>query len=127
MIPHIMMDATPLYPKPYHPAEPFRFRDFSLDSWFPGLSNVAFPGFPRHYTRTQRPVKYYFTGLGSSRRYNPDDGILIPIGDQKIVPDYLASLLDRCDPFARDVYNLGDMIRMTFLTVRRSRDLLLIN
>ena len=29
---------------------------------------------PKHYSRTQRPVKYYFVDFGISRRYNPDDG-----------------------------------------------------
>ena len=63
---NVMMDPTPLYPKPYHPIEYGRLRDFS--------DGGSFPSDPKHYTRTQRPVKYYFVDFGISRRYNPDDG-----------------------------------------------------
>jgi hypothetical protein len=118
---NIMMDATHLYSKPYHPAEPFRFRDFSLDGWFP-VFYAPFPGPPKHYTRTQRPVKYYFTDFGVSRRYNPDDGPPLEppiLGGDKTVPEFQESL-ESCDPFPTDVYYLGHTIRKTFLVVSHS-------
>jgi hypothetical protein len=108
---NIMMDATSLYPKPYHPAEPLRLRDFSDTRWFAGQ--------PKYYTRTSRPVKYYFTDFGISRRYNPDDGPPLEdliLGGDKTVPEFQVSL-DPCDPFPTDVYYLGSMIRKTFLVM----------
>ena len=108
---NVMMDATTLYPKPYHPIEKGRLRDFSDDGWFAGD--------PKHYARTQRPVKYYFTDFGISRRYNPDDGPPLepPIyGGDKTVPEFRVSL-NACNPFPTDVYYLGNMIRRTFLEV----------
>ena len=104
------MDATPLYPIPYHPAAKERTRDFSDRGWY----------YPSHYTRTQRPVKYYFTDFGISRRYNPDDGPPLedPIyGGDKTAPEFQVSL-DACNPFPTDVYYLGNAIRETFLGVR---------
>ena len=108
---NIMMDASPLYPKPYHPVEPLRLWDFSDTGWFAGQ--------PKHYTRTHRPVKYYFTDFGISRRYNPDDGPPLEdpiLGGDKTVPEFQVSL-DPCNPFPTDVYYLGSMIRKTFLVV----------
>jgi len=106
---NIMMDAGPLFPKPYHPTDNSRLRDFSDNGWFPSG--------PKHYTRTQRPVKYYLTDFGISRRYNPDDGPPLEdpiLGGDKTVPEFQASL-DACNPFPTDVYYIGNMIRKTFL------------
>ena len=111
---NIMMDATPLFPKPYHPIRKSKLRDFSNDGWFASD--------PKHYTRTQRPVKYYFVDFGISRRYNPDDGPPLedPIfGGDKTVPEFRISL-DACNPFPTDVYYLGSAIRKTLLKVRKS-------
>jgi hypothetical protein len=109
---NIMMDAGPLFPKPYHPVDTSRLRDFSDNRWFLGD--------PKHYTRTQRPVKYYFTDFGISRHYNPDDGPPLEdpiLGGDKTVPEFRVSL-DACNPFPTDVYYLSNMIRKTFLVVR---------
>jgi hypothetical protein len=105
MFMNIMMDATPLYPVPYHPVKPYKKRDFS--------------GRAKHYTRTQRPVKYYLTDFGLSRRYNPADGPPregIILGGDKTVPEFAKSN-DPCDPFPTDVYYIGNFIRTTFLQV----------
>jgi hypothetical protein len=109
---NIMMDATPMYPRPYHPVAKLRLRDFSDDGWFSRDLN--------HYTRTQRPVKYYLTDFGISRRYNPDSGppLEYPIyGGDKTVPEFRFSL-DACNPFPTDIYYVGNAIRKTLLKVR---------
>ncbi|TFY60098.1 hypothetical protein EVJ58_g5363 [Rhodofomes roseus] len=44
-----------------------------------------------HYTRTEKPPKYYYIDFGLSRRYNPDDGPprALPIfGGDKSVPEF---------------------------------------
>jgi hypothetical protein len=102
---NIMMDAAPMYPVPYHPADTNMKRDYS--------------GRAKHYTRTQRPPKYYLTDFGISRRYNPADGppLEVPIwGGDKTVPEFQNSN-DPCNPFPTDVYYLGNMIRQNFLHV----------
>jgi len=100
---NVMMDGSPLYPVPYHPVRTYMKRDYS--------------GRVRHLTRTQRPVKYYLTDFGLSRRYNPDQGPPLedPIwGADKTVPEFQKSS-DPCDPFPTDVYYLGNLIRENFL------------
>jgi hypothetical protein len=111
---NIMMDATPMYPQPYHPVSTTRLRDFSHRGWF----SLDVP----HYTRTQRPVKYYLVDFGISRRYDPNSGppLEYPIlGGDKSVPEFWLSLDDACDPFPTDVYYLGSMVRRTLLRVRK--------
>jgi hypothetical protein len=104
---NIMMDANPLYPIPYHPCETDMRRDFK--------------GRVKHKTRTQRPVKYYLTDFGISRRYEPDNIPLeVPIlGGDKTVPEFQMSDEPR-NPFPTDIYYLGNLIREDFLKVSRS-------
>ncbi|KII92697.1 hypothetical protein PLICRDRAFT_103575 [Plicaturopsis crispa FD-325 SS-3] len=109
---NVMMDATPLYPVPYHPFDLSMKRDYS--------------GTAKHFTRTQRPVKYYIIDFGISRRYKPEDGPPLedPIyGGDKTVPEFQKSL-DPCDPFPTDIYYLGNMIREHFLNERYGFDFL---
>ncbi|KII92692.1 hypothetical protein PLICRDRAFT_679064 [Plicaturopsis crispa FD-325 SS-3] len=107
---NVMMDATPLYPIPYHPYTLSMRRDYT--------------GPAKHRTRTQHPVKYYFIDFGISRRYNPADGPPLedPIwGGDKTVPEFHKAL-DPCDPFPTDIYYLGNMIRQGFLIERYGFD-----
>ena len=73
------------------------------------------------YTRTQRPPKYYFIDFGISRWYNPKDGphpLEPPIrGGDKSVPEFQNSV-EPCDPFATDIYYVGNVIRQCMLKVR---------
>ncbi|KAJ6629474.1 hypothetical protein B0H10DRAFT_1939855 [Mycena sp. CBHHK59/15] len=101
---NIMVDATPIYPIPYHPVSEGMKRDWSGRVW--------------HLTRTQRPVKYYLTDFGISRRYPPDvRAPLEPIivGGDKTVPEFKRTkdgrLPLKCDPFPTDVYYIGNLIR----------------
>ena len=100
------MDAMPLYPEPYHPINDDARRDFK--------------GRAKPFTRTQVPVKYYFVDFGISRRYRPEDGVPLEeqiLGGDKTVPEFQKSM-EPCNPFPTDIYYLGNMIRMNFLTVR---------
>ncbi|KAJ6629476.1 hypothetical protein B0H10DRAFT_1987354 [Mycena sp. CBHHK59/15] len=105
---NIMVDATPLYPIPYHPVNEAMKRDYS--------------GRVSHLTRTQRPVKYYLTDFGISRRYPP--GVRAPLepiieGGDRTVPEFKRTkdgrLPQECDPFPTDVYYMGNLIRKDFI------------
>ncbi|KIK41252.1 hypothetical protein CY34DRAFT_806284 [Suillus luteus UH-Slu-Lm8-n1] len=104
---NIMMDAKDLYVEPYHPVKPHMKRDFS--------------GLASHYTRTQRPPKYYIIDFGLSRRYdaseeNPRE---YPIfGGDKTVPEFQNDSNVPLNPFPTDVYYLGNVIREQFLNTK---------
>lgn len=103
-----MMDPRPLYPQLYHFVSTSEKRDMS--------------GAAKHYTRTRKPVRYYFIDFGLSRRYDPAKGSPLsrPIwGADRTVPEFHKSL-EPCDPFPTDVYYLGNVIRTVFLDVRRN-------
>ena len=102
---NIMLDPTHLYPQSFHPMATDLSRDFT--------------GNAKHFTRTQRPPKYYFIDFGISRRYDPSETNPreIPIwGGDKSVPEFQNSNEPR-DPFATDVFYIGNAIRMNFLLV----------
>ncbi|KAJ6543676.1 kinase-like domain-containing protein [Mycena sp. CBHHK59/15] len=99
---NIMMDGSSLYSVPFHPIEQHLKRDFS--------------GKAPHRTRTQRPVKYYLTDFGLSRKYKPEERPplepMVGAGD-KSPPEY--QIGGDYDPFPTDVYYLGNLIRGEFL------------
>ena len=100
-----MMDGNTLFIDPFHPVDSMMKRDFS--------------GFARYKTRTERPVKYYLIDFGLSRRY--DDSITHPLevpiwGGDKEVPEFQNSN-EPCDPFATDVFYIGNAIRKDFVDV----------
>ncbi|KAG1753331.1 kinase-like domain-containing protein [Suillus lakei] len=104
---NIMMDAKHLYAEPYHPVKPHMKRDFS--------------GFASHYTRTQRPPKYYIIDFGLSRRYDAseENPLEYPIfGGDKTVPEFQNSTDVPLNPFPTDVYYLGNVIREQFLNTK---------
>jgi hypothetical protein len=99
-----------LYPKGYHPRVTDRSRDFR--------------GSAKHYTRTERPPKYFLIDFGLSRRYDPKDGspLELPIhGGDKTVPEFQEEGYDKpSDPFCADIYYLGNTIKENFLDVSQS-------
>jgi len=102
---NIMMDANTLFIDAFHPVDSIMKRDFS--------------GYARYKTRTERPVKYYFIDFGLSRRY--DHSIAHPLevpiwGGDKEVPEFQTSNEPR-DPFATDVFYIGNAIRQDFVDV----------
>ncbi|KII92551.1 hypothetical protein PLICRDRAFT_103289 [Plicaturopsis crispa FD-325 SS-3] len=87
---NIKMDAAPLYDTPYHPAKNATKRARSVSS--------------RASTRTQHPVRYYFTDFGMSHPYEPEE--CPPLED----------------PFVKDICMLGKFIRARFLHDKRVFD-----
>jgi hypothetical protein len=107
---NIMMDASSMYPDGYFPP-------FAESHMLPDFSGPA-----KHFSRTERPPKYYFIDFGLSRRYNPEDGPPLEEqvqGGDKTVPEFKESNLPR-NPFPTDIYYLGNAIREHFLFVRSS-------
>ncbi|OJA14390.1 hypothetical protein AZE42_11187 [Rhizopogon vesiculosus] len=104
---NIMMDAKDLYVEPYHPVEPHMKRDFR--------------GYASHYTRTQRPPKYYFIDFGLSCQYDTseENPLEYPVlGGDKTVPEFQNNINIRLNPFPTDVYYLGNVIREQFLDTK---------
>ena len=104
---NIMMDPRNMYPELFHPV----LLGMSLD-W---------KGLAKHYTRTQRPTKYYIIDFGLSERFNPKDGppASWPVeGGDKTVPEFQDKTVQRShDPFPTDIYYLGNLVREDFLQV----------
>lgn len=104
-----MMTSRGMYPDGFHPQYQNSSRDLSSDA--------------RHFTRTQRPPRYYFIDFGISVRFNAEDPRLaLPIkGADQTVPEHqIDGDVDPQNPFATDIYYLGNLIREEFLDVRRS-------
>ena len=107
MLFNIMYDPQPMYPKLFHPIEPWKSRDYK--------------GAPKHSTRTMSPVRYYFIDFGLSRKYNPEDGPPREhpiLGGDKTVPEFQNWNGVPVDPFPADVYYLGNMMKTWVLEVR---------
>ncbi|KAJ3776846.1 hypothetical protein FB446DRAFT_635306 [Lentinula raphanica] len=107
---NIMMDWDPLYSHPPHFHRPSKRMDWKG------------PSKPRN--RTFYPVRYYFIDWDLSKQYDP---IIrtnrVPMrypgyGGDRTVPEFKRSEL--CNPFAVDVYCLGNVIRQKFIEVRRN-------
>lgn len=98
------MDSTPLYDEPVHPVNHTMNRDFTRPA--------------KPHPRTVRPVKYYYIDLGDARHYNPEEGspqLTVPYGGDRTVPEFKTQKF--CDPFAVDVYRVGNIIRQQFTEV----------
>ena len=103
---NIMMDGSALFIDAFHPVASMMKRDYS--------------GLARYKTRTERPVKYYLIDFGLSRRYDKSIShpLEVPIwGGDKEVPEFQNSDEPR-DPFATDVFYIGNAIRKDFVGVR---------
>ncbi|KAG2034789.1 hypothetical protein BDR03DRAFT_580018 [Suillus americanus] len=99
---YIMMDPKPLFIDSFHPFRPHRTRDLKCTS--------------RHYSRTQRPTKYFLIDFGLSRRYGPS--VTNPVeqvifGGDTTVPEFKSS--EPQDPFPNYI---GHAIQVIFLDVR---------
>ncbi|KAH0830127.1 hypothetical protein J3R83DRAFT_1473 [Lanmaoa asiatica] len=103
---NLMLDPRELYPNSFHPMETSLKRDYS--------------GSAKHYTRIQRPPKYYFIDFGLSRRYDPTDADPreVPIwGGDKEVPEFQNSN-EPCNPFPTDVFYIGNAVRKGFVETK---------
>jgi len=93
------MDGS-MYPDGWHPCETDYMRD-----------NVCVRA--RHFSRTERPPKYYFIDFGISRRYDPEDKAPLepPIrGGDKTVPEFMEDIDIPRNPFQTDIYYVGNLI-----------------
>ncbi|KAJ7590190.1 hypothetical protein C8J56DRAFT_937074 [Mycena floridula] len=102
---NIMMDATSMYPSGFHPT----IQDMRLD----------FKGFASHYSRTERPPRYYLIDFGLSRIYRPEDGPPLerPVhGGDKTAPEFQGDSYNvPSNPFPTDIYYIGNWIRTHFI------------
>jgi serine/threonine protein kinase len=101
-----MMDASEMYPEGYHPRDINKSRDYARDA--------------KHHTRTQKPPKYYFVGFGKAKVYSERPALDMPMwGFDKTVPEFSTSTSRQCDPFATDIYYLGNMLKEDFILTKK--------
>ena len=98
----------------------------------PLLSEIPHPNFPtrsydfkrkvKQHTRTECPTRYYIVDFGLSRTFSPGEDLVAPVsyGGDKSVPEYRDPTRAVSNPFAIDIYCLGNMIREWFIDVRPS-------
>lgn len=101
-----------LYPDGWHPMKPGRNREHT------GPSKQA-------YTRTQRPPRYLWIDFGLSVHFKDPDHpptYYRNPGTDKTVPEFKDRAGDTTlyDPFATDIYYLGNLVRKYFLDVSYS-------
>jgi len=103
---NIMMEGL-MYPRGWHLCDDRMNREYT--------------GRAKYYTRTQRPPKYCLIDFGISCRYNAEDlpVLEVPIhGGDRTVPEFQHSVAP-CDPFATDIYYLGNVFRMDFMLAHK--------
>lgn len=102
---NVMMDASALYDEHPHPNNDLRSLDYSHPV-------------KKHGSRVLRPVKYYYIDFGESKRCDLKNG-----PPRRSVADYVGDPAPEfrtekyCDPFAVDVYRVGNIIRKNFTNV----------
>ena len=120
----IMYDPTSCYPEGFHPIITEMNRCFSSEAF--------------HYTRTEKPVTYYFTDFRTAKRYRTGPKPTTPRNRSKrrrrgvnettvmdyplrwknnFAPEFMTPE-KKCDPFKVDVFLLGTEISRRFLEVR---------
>ncbi|RPD52335.1 hypothetical protein L227DRAFT_582116 [Lentinus tigrinus ALCF2SS1-6] len=104
---NFLMEPTPLLSEIPHPARPQRSYDFKRRV--------------KRRTRTEFPTRYHIIDFGLSRRFSPGDELVAPVsyGGDKSVPEYKDPSRAVSNPFAIDVYCLGNMIREWFMDKSR--------
>ena len=102
---NIMMEADDMYPKGFHPMGHELSPDFRR------------PSQPKR--RNQSKIKYYFTDFGISRQfesYEKREKVVGFLAQDRTVPEL--SMMRPYDPFAVDIYTLGNVYNETLLHVR---------
>lgn len=105
---NFMAGTVSLFNVPPHPAQRFVRLDYR------GEVSVS-------SSRTKKPVKYYLIDFDLSEVCRPEDAPHLrrpPWGGDKSVPEFLLPNATPCDPFAVDVYCMGNSIREDYLDVR---------
>lgn len=110
MVYNIMVDSKDMWPEPYHVMAPDMNRSFTAEVKKP-------------FTRTARPPKYHIIDFGLSRQYPADNlnpAESIPEGGDRTVPEFSNGLGPVAhDPFAVDIYCVGNVIQNYILKVSR--------
>ncbi|KAH9944698.1 hypothetical protein B0H21DRAFT_709542 [Amylocystis lapponica] len=98
---NVMMDPSAMYPDMYHP------QSFLYDS-------LDMKGSAKHYSRTERPTKYYYTGFERARRFSEYPHLLVPSASG--VPEIQdhSSLYQQWE-FRTDIYYVGRTIKVHVL------------
>ncbi|KAF9258834.1 hypothetical protein L218DRAFT_1080200 [Marasmius fiardii PR-910] len=97
---NIMMDSRPLFDADMHPTTISRTYDWNK--------------LPACRPRTRRPVKYYYIDFDACEKYDPSAGPARkaePFGGDPTVPEFWQNPGKPHDPFAADVYRIGNVIR----------------
>ena len=70
------------------------------------------------FTRTERPVKYYYIDFGLSYKFSSekDNLVRVAFGGDKSVPEYKDAKTPK-DPYKIDVYCLGNLIKKDMIEV----------
>ncbi|KAG6877654.1 hypothetical protein C0993_005279 [Termitomyces sp. T159_Od127] len=105
---NLMAGTVPLFNVTPHPARRFMRLDYK------GRVSVS-------SSRTKKPVKYYLIDFDLSEVYRPEDAPYLrqpPWGGDKSVPEFSLPNAPPCDPFAVDVYCMGNCIREDYLDGR---------
>lgn len=101
------MNADAMYPAGFHPLEQDRASDWK--------------GKAKHFSRTERPPKYYLIDFGLSIRFPLDDTTppraQVAWGGDRAYPPELLDGSAECDPFPVDVYYMGNLIKHHFTEV----------
>ena len=110
---NILMSTREMWPEPFHVQMYHRNPTLTDDAKEP-------------YTRTLKPPKYYIIDFGMSRQYSPDDHHpteTAPDGGDRTVPEF-GDGRSRVvhDPFAVDIYCVGNVIQERILNVRPCYD-----
>ena len=102
---NIMMDGSPLFPRFHHPIKNMR--------------NFEFTSRAKYHQRTAHPVKYYLVDFGISQHYEPFDTPPLEdliLGGDRTLPEFRLKIY-RCDPFATDIYYLGNLFASACIQV----------
>ncbi|KAG5730700.1 hypothetical protein E4T56_gene4058 [Termitomyces sp. T112] len=105
---NFLAGTVSLFNVPPHPAQRF----MRLDYRGPVSTSSS---------RTKKPVKYYLIDFDLSGVYRPEDLPYLrqpPWGGDKSVPEFFLPNAPPCDPFAVDVYCIGNCIREDYLDGR---------
>jgi hypothetical protein len=99
-----MLDPTLMYPNLYHPIKIHKNKDLK--------------GKAPHFTRTLHPPRYHFIDFGLAEHFPEGSHPLAEQiwGGDKTVPEFQNSAAP-CDPFATDVYYIGNVVRRHLLDV----------
>lgn len=106
---NIMMDASALFPRGFHPVVQSALPDISAEA--PALS------------RTAAPVNYFFIDFGISSHFPLDSSPRLVVGSSALdhEPPELSCTVPY-DPFKLDVFFIGNLIRRHFCDVSTVHD-----